>query len=149
MIEALLAEIDREAKTTRALLQVVPQEKWDWKPHEKSMSLGRLAQHVAELPAWGGETLAAGGTDFATRARTPKPASSAELIALFERGIASLRAALEAASAEDLAQKSYILRSMVLNHVIHHRGQLSVYLRLLDVPVPSMYGPSADENPWA
>jgi uncharacterized damage-inducible protein DinB len=165
MIEALLSEIDQEAKTTRSLLHVVPHDKWDWKPHEKSMTLGRLAQHVAELPAWGGQTLGPGETDFATRQRAPKPTTSAELLTLFEDGISSLKAALSALGPEDLAQKSYTMRhgekvfikvprgvfvrSILLNHVVHHRGQLSVYLRLLDVPVPAIYGPSADENPWA
>ena len=164
MIAALLSELDHEAKTTRAVLRAVPFDRYDWKPHEKSMSLGALAFHVAQLPGWGGATLNTGDTDFTTMARPPKPASSEELLALYDKGVESLRSALKATTQDDLVTKSYTMRagdkvfltaprvvyvrSIVLNHAIHHRGQLSVYLRLLDVPVPAIYGPSADENPW-
>jgi len=160
IVDALLPEFDREMTTTRKVLERVPEDKFDWKPHEKSFSLGALATHVATLPTWGTETLARSDMDIAGVQPPAAPASKAELMAAFDRNVAATRSALAGKTdAELLATwtltrrgkaifsmpKTAVLRAFVLSHLIHHRGQLCVYLRLLDVPVPSIYGPSADE----
>ena len=160
IVDALLPEFDREMTTTRKVLERVPEDKFDWKPHEKSFSIGALAAHVAALPTWGTETLARSDKDIAGAQPPLAPASKGELMATFDRNVAATRSALAGKTdAELLATwtltrrgkaifsmpKTTVLRSFVLSHLIHHRGQLSVYLRLLDVPVPSIYGPSADE----
>jgi uncharacterized damage-inducible protein DinB len=163
MIDALLLELDNEFKTTRGVLQVVPEDKFGWRPHEKSMTLGRLATHVAQLPGWAAATVPEGGCDLAEQARV-QPTTTAEVLQIFDDGASALKAMLKAAKIEELAGGSYELKAkgktmlklprigfvrfIALNHHYHHRGQLSVYLRLLDVPVPSIYGPSADTNPW-
>jgi len=160
MVDALLPEFDHEMTTTRKVLERVPEDKFAWKPHAKSFSLGTLAAHVAMLPAWGEETLTRSEIDIAGGRPPVAPASKAELMATFDKNVAAARSALAGKTdAELLATwtlkrggraifsmpKTAVLRSFVLSHLIHHRGQLSVYLRLLDVPVPSIYGPSADE----
>ena len=160
MVDALLPEFDREMTTTRKALERVPEDKFAWKPHAKSFSLGALATHVATLPAWGRETLEESEIDIAGGQPPAAPLSRAELLATFDTHVAATRSALVGRSdAELLATwtlkrggkaifsmpKGAVLRSFVISHLIHHRGQLSVYLRLLDVPVPSIYGPSADE----
>jgi uncharacterized damage-inducible protein DinB len=160
MVDALLPELDREIATTRQVLERVPAEQLNWKPHARSFSLGALASHLATLPTWGTTTLNESEVDIGT---APPPASlpsKADILTTFETGAAAARAALkDKTDAELLATwtlkrgghtvfsmpKSTVLRSFVLSHMVHHRGQLSVYLRLLDVPVPSIYGPSADE----
>jgi uncharacterized damage-inducible protein DinB len=161
LVDALLPEFDHEMATTRTVLERVPEEKFDWKPHAKSFSLGALAAHVATLPTWGTETMTKSEIDVGT---TPQPPaalpSRQEMLAAFDRCVADARAALAGRTdAELLAMwslkrggrtlftmpKAAVLRSFVLNHLVHHRGQLTVYLRLLDIPVPSIYGPSADE----
>jgi uncharacterized damage-inducible protein DinB len=160
MIEALLPEFDREMTTTRKVLERVPNERLDWKPHAKSFSLGELASHVARLPTFAAETLNRSEFD-AGNLRPPMALSSlTEVLAAFDANTSTARAALVARSDADLMAiwtlkrngtplysmpKAVVLRSLVLSHLIHHRGQLSVYLRLLDVSVPSIYGPSADE----
>ena len=159
--ESLVPEFDREMSTTRRLLERVPDDKLAWKPHEKSMSLGDLSTHVANLPSWGSTTLTQSEFDLAT-AHIPGAGSRAELLARFDKNVADTRAALVGkADPELMAQwtlkhggqkifsmpKVAVWRSFMMNHVIHHRGQLSVYLRLNDVPVPAIYGPSADEAP--
>ncbi len=160
--EQLIAEIKAEAATTRKLLERVPVEKNDWKPHEKSMALGNLAAHVAELPGWVTGTLTADEMDFAKREYKPfVPASSDELVALFDNKVNEAIAALQNAPQEEFGKtwtlrrgdhiiftmaKPVVIRSFALSHMYHHRGQLSVYLRLLDIPIPGMYGPSADEK---
>ena len=146
--------------TTRKVLERVPEDKFAWKPHAKSFSLGALAAHVATLPTWGKETLDKSEIDIAGGQPPAAPASKAELLTAFDRHVAAARSALAGRSdAELLATwtlkrggttifsmpKTAVLRSFVFSHLIHHRGQLCVYLRLLDVPVPSIYGPSADE----
>ena len=161
MVDALLPEFDHEMSVTRKVLERVPDDKFDWKPHPKSMSLGALAQHVANLPLWGTITLTQSELDLAGQQQLPSPPSRQELLAGFDRRVAETRALLSNKSDAELMTpwtlkkdghtlftmpKAAIWRSFVLSHLIHHRGQLSVYLRLNDVPVPSMYGPSADEG---
>jgi uncharacterized damage-inducible protein DinB len=158
---ALSAELKQESATTRKMLERVPQDKLDWKPHDKSMTLGRLAGHIAELPSLLQATLAAEEIDFASGQYKPfLPASSSELTETFDKNVAKALELLQNQSDENL-QKTWrlrrgeqvllemprkaALRTVGLNHLIHHRGQLSVYLRLLDVPLPSVYGPTADE----
>jgi len=160
--DALLPEFDHETGTTRRLLERLPEDKFGWKPHPKSMSLGRLATHVAELPHWGSLTLSA--TEYNMPAGPYQPvekATRAEVLALFDENVATLRKGLESVSDAELmvmwsfksdgqtvfsVPRASVLRGMVMNHMIHHRGQLSVYLRENDVPLPSIYGPSADER---
>lgn len=159
--DALVAEFDHEMNTTRKLLERLPEDKFDWKPHAKSFSLGALATHISNLPMWGSETLEKSEIDVADA--PPGPAlPKAEVLAAFDRHVAATRAALVAKTDPEFMAmwslkrsghtifsmpKAVVWRSFVLNHLVHHRGQLSVYLRLLDVAVPSMYGPSADEAP--
>ena len=160
LVDALLPEFDHEMTTTRKVLERVPEDRFDWKPHAKSFSAGELATHVANLPTWGTETLTKSEIDLAGGQRVAALASKAELIATFDKNVAAARAALTGKTDAELLAiwslkrggktifsmpKTAVLRSFVLSHLIHHRGQLCVYLRLLDVPVPSVYGPSADE----
>ncbi len=160
MVDVLLPEFDHEMTTTRKVLERVPEDKFDWKPHAKSFSLGALAAHVAALPTWGAEALTRSEIDIAGSQPPAAPPSKAELMATFDTNVAAARSALAGKTDGELMAtwtlkrggkaifsmpKANVLRSFVLNHLIHHRGQLSVYLRLLDVPVPSIYGPSADE----
>lgn len=160
LVDALLPEFDREMTTTRTVLERVPADKFEWKPHVKSFSLGVLATHVATLPTWGAETLNRIEIDVSgSQVPTALP-SKADLLAAFDQNVATARAALVGKTDAELMAtwslkrggktlfsmpKSVVLRSFFLSHLIHHRGQLTVYLRLLDVPVPSVYGPSADE----
>ena len=159
---AFLNELENEAKVTRSVLERVPADKFDWKPHEKSMTFGRLASHVAEMFGWTKSTLTSDVLDFATMEYTPfEPKTTDALLAFFDEHIATAKAALSSTSDETFLTdwtmrngdqvyftmpKVAVMRSFVLNHIIHHRGQLSVYLRLNDIPVPSIYGPSADEG---
>ena len=162
-----LPEFDAEMAATRRTLERIPEDKLGWKPHEKSMLLGRLAGHIAELPGMGVSVLKDDVLDFANRpagelARKPTVAESQKhVLELFDKNVAALRTAIERASDEhwgknwklSAGEKTFYngprmgaMRRMVMNHVIHHRAQLGVYLRLNDVPVPSVYGPSADEG---
>jgi len=161
--ESLLPEFDRETGITRRLLERVPDGQFAWKPHEKSMSLGRLAEHLAELPGWLTVSIKEAGIDRTTP-RPPQyvpPATRAAVLAMFDKNVAEARDTLKGKSDAELmapwtlkAQgkevftmpKALVIRGFVMNHLIHHRGQMSVYLRLHNVPVPSMYGPSADES---
>ena len=160
--DGLLAEFDHEMATTRKLLERVPDDKLAWKPHAKSMSLVELATHVATLPAWGAVTLKESEIDFGGQPPNTAATSRADLLARFDNNVSETRSALTSRSdAEMMAPwslkqngqklftmpKATVWRGFVLNHLVHHRGQLSVYLRLNDVPVPAMYGPSADEAP--
>lgn len=161
----LLPEFDNEAATTRRVLERLPEQGLGWQPHAKSMTLVRLASHIAELFGWIAFTLNSESLDFAPPGEAPwTPTildSRKEVLELFERNTAEARAALEAATDEQMKvswsllkgghtiftlPRVAALRGMVFNHIIHHRGQLSVYLRLNDIPVPSIYGPSADEG---
>jgi uncharacterized damage-inducible protein DinB len=160
LVDALLPEFDREMTTTRKLLERVPDDRFDWKPHPKSMPLGDLARHVATIPSWGSVTITQPEIDLGGPNTVPPPKNRADLLALFDKHVADTRAALAGrGDAEFMAPwslknkgqtvftmpKAVVWRSFVMNHLIHHRAQLSVYLRMNDVPIPSMYGPSADE----
>jgi len=159
---SFLGELDHEMANTRRTLERVPTDKLAWQPHAKSMTLGRLASHIAEMPIWCNRVLAAAEYDFAVggRLRTDLP-STREILEAFDKNLAGAREAVAATGDDALREKwtlrrgdqvvfslprIAVLRTMVLNHVIHHRGQLTVYLRLNDVPVPGLYGPSADEG---
>ena len=159
--DMLLPEFDHEMATTRKLLERVPEGHFDWKPHGKSFSLGQLAQHVATLPWWGQVTLQQTEFDVAANPQLAPVATRAALLDLFDRHSAATRQALAGRTDAELMApwalkndaatvfsmpKVTVWRSFVMNHLVHHRGQLSVYLRMLDVPVPVMYGPSADEQ---
>jgi uncharacterized damage-inducible protein DinB len=153
------ADFQHEHDSTRKLLERYPDGKAEWQPHERSMKLGALANHVADIPSYG-ELLSKTDLDFATRTRRPHADSAQELVARHTASAQLLQSLLEKASVEDLdtectvrvgdfvimkAPRRILLRGFVLNHMIHHRGQLGVYLRLLDIKIPGMYGPSADE----
>jgi uncharacterized damage-inducible protein DinB len=163
IIASLLPEYDHEMGTTRRLLERVPEAEFEWKPHEKSMSLGELADHLSSLSGWTNIILSSTMFDLASvgQDRKPKnPPSLAAVLGRFDEKVATARAELASKTdAEFLAPwtlksgtqevftmpRLSALRSFVLNHTIHHRGQLSVYLRLKNVPLPSIYGPTADE----
>lgn len=162
--DELLMEFDREMEATRRVLERVPTDRLDWKPHEKSMTLGRLATHVADLGRWTKFTFDTDDLDFEQPgdAMGPQQLASTELIVdWFDAQVTEARAAIEAADEAAWngtwtmrqGEQVYfamprwsVIRSFVMNHITHHRGQLTVYLRLLDVPVPGTYGPSADEE---
>jgi uncharacterized damage-inducible protein DinB len=159
--DALLADYDHEMGTTRRLLERLPDDKLSWKPHEKSMSLGALATHLSNIPNWGGTILNEPFFDLAAAPpNRPEHASRADILATFDETRDRVRGWMDKSDAEYNApwtlkrggQQMFSVprvaafRSFVLHHIIHHRGQLSVYLRLNDVPVPAMYGPSADEG---
>lgn len=159
--DTLLPEFDHEMTTTRTVIGRVPAEKFSYKPHEKSMTMGALASHIADMPTWAVVGIAQDSLDLAGGFKPFEAASSADLLEAFDRNVALARSAIAGASDETLMRswslkrgdqtlmtlpKIAVLRSFVLNHVIHHRGQLSVYLRLNNVSVPSIYGPSADEG---
>jgi uncharacterized damage-inducible protein DinB len=160
--EWLLVEFDHEMAVTRRLLDRVPEPLLAWKPHEKSFSLGGLAMHLARLPHWGTEILERDAYDVGIeKAPKPEPASLAEVLSAFDRNVAEVRRALSTRSDAELRDtwtmrkgaqvvlsmpKVSALRRFLLHHVIHHRGQLTVYLRLQNVALPPIYGPSADER---
>jgi uncharacterized damage-inducible protein DinB len=165
--ESLLPEFDNEMAGTRKTLERVPYEKFDWKPHEKSTAMGGLATHLSNIPTWAGYTIDQDSLDLAPGGQPmppmEMPKSQVELLATFDDNVAKARAAIAGASDEEMFKpwtlmtngkkiltlpKIAVLRSFVMNHLIHHRAQLGVYLRLNDIPVPSIYGPSADENPF-
>jgi uncharacterized damage-inducible protein DinB len=157
--EMLLPEFDQEIANTRKILDCVPEEKFTWKPHEKSMALGRLASHLAEMPGWGVRVIEVDKLEMAPGSKPYVAASKAELLATLDKNAGAAREAIAGASDEHLENiwtfvfaghtifaipRTAALRTMMMSHIIHHRGQLSVYLRLNDVPIPGMYGPSAD-----
>ncbi len=163
--ESLLPEFDQEMANTRKVLERVPAAKFSWKPHPKSSEFGALAAHVANMADWAGLTLQTDSFDYAPPGappyETPKYSSTEDLLAAFDKSVAQARAALVAAEdSKMLAPWSLmaggktmmtiprvaVIRSFVMNHTIHHRAQLGVYLRLNDIPVPGLYGPSADEQ---
>ena len=164
--DGLLAEFDHEMGTTRKLLERVPEtaDRLAWKPHAKSMSLGGVCTHLANLPNWGARILTESSFDLASAPPALEELTSRlAIVGLFTDSTRTARAALDRTDAELAAPWSLLrggqemfsmprataFRTFVLYHSVHHRGQLSVYLRLLNVAVPSIYGPSADENPWA
>jgi len=160
--DAFIAELKQEAVNTRKMLERVPEDKFLWKPHDKSMTIGRLASHIAEIPVWVNRTLLANEFDFATASTVRNTYENrAALLKVFDAKQADAIEALQNATDEMLdaaysvkrgeqvmftMPRRVLLRNFAFNHLIHHRGQLSVNLRLLDVPVPGMYGPSADER---
>lgn len=158
--ETLLPELDQEMASTRRLLERVPTEKGEWKPHPKSFSLGHLTQLVCWMPGWITNTLTetelnlVGGSPYSYE-------KTEDLLALFDKNVREARAAIAASKDEDYnvdwslkfgdrviftQPRGAVVRNHI-NHLIHHRGQLTVYLRLIDVPLPSIYGPTADERP--
>jgi len=160
----LYTDFEGELASTRRILERYPEGKVDWKPHDKSMALGALATHIAELPGLGAMLLEMDGVDIAAREHKAPASNSAELVKLFDTTAAKLRAAVANATYADLEKKwtlrfgdqvlltgtrRELMRGLLMNHIIHHRAQLGVYYRLLGIPVPGIYGPSADEPPGA
>jgi len=161
--QSMLPEFDHEMANTRKTLDRVPDEKLDWKAHEKSFSMGAVASHLANLPSWTSVSLGMDEFDMSPGGqpvKTPPCTSRQEILDTFDKNLAAARQALSEASDEHLLKpwrllanghevlsmpRVAVLRSFVMNHIIHHRAQLGVYLRLNDIPVPSVYGPSADE----
>jgi len=163
--QSMLPEFDQEMQGTRKTLERVPDDKWGWKPHEKSGTVGWMVSHIATMPGWVGMTIQTNELDYAPvdgPAYTPPSIKNRqELLAEFDKNVEEARAALASVSDADLMKnwkllaggkeiltmpKIACIRSMVLNHIVHHRAQLTVYYRLLGVPVPGLYGPSADES---
>jgi uncharacterized damage-inducible protein DinB len=164
MVEPMLGEFQQEAAVTKRILERVPAEKLTWRPHPKSMTLGQLAIHIATVPGAIATLTQGDGLDVSgAKFEPPQPQSAQEIHAAFEESVRTAETVLGAMT-DETAQGSWtlksgdkviftqprigVLRSIMLNHWYHHRGQLSVYLRLLDVPVPVVYGPTADENPF-
>ena len=165
--ESLLPEFDNEMANTRKTLERVPLDKSDWKPHEKSTAMGGLATHLSNIPTWAIHTIDQDSLDLAPGGKPIPQAelvkSREELLSTFDANVAKARAAIAGASDAEFFKpwslmmngntlmtlpKIVVLRNFVMNHNIHHRAQLGVYLRLNDIPVPSIYGPSADESPF-
>jgi uncharacterized damage-inducible protein DinB len=158
----LIAEMEQEASVARKCLERIPAEKFSWKPHEKSMTMGALASHIAEMFAWTPPSLQQTELDFAKMDYKPfEPTSTEHLLEFFDKNVAEAIDVLRNTTDDVYLQnwtlrngeqvyftmpKAGVMRAFVLSHIIHHRGQLSVYLRLNDIPVPSIYGPSADEG---
>ncbi len=163
--ESLLPEFDQEMANTRKVLERAPAPKFSWKPHPKSFELGALAAHIANMAEWASLTLQQDSFDYAPPGappyETPKFTSTQDLVAAFDRSVAQARSALAAADDARMVApwslmaggniimtmpRAAVIRTFVMNHIIHHRAQMTVYLRLNDIPVPGLYGPSADEQ---
>jgi len=159
--ESLLPEFDQEMKNTRKLLECVPDGKFDYKPHPKSMTLGRLATHVAELPSWTTFTLDREVLEMNGDFKPTIAATRAELLQMLDKNVAEAREKIAAATDEEWSKmwtfkfggktimsmpRSAVMRGTIMNHLVHHRAQLGVFLRLNEVEIPGMYGPSADEQ---
>jgi uncharacterized damage-inducible protein DinB len=160
--KTIIPQLKHEGEQTRKILGKVPYDQWDWKPHEKSMKLGRLASHIAELAGWVKMTLNSDELDFSKGGYRPSEVKSTEaVLELLDKNVLEGLSELEHVSDETLRgdwslrngeqvfftlPRIAVIRTMAISHLIHHRGQLSVYLRLLNVPVPGLYGPSADES---
>jgi uncharacterized damage-inducible protein DinB len=164
LIEGLLQELELEAQTTRRVLERVPEDQLAWRPHEKARTLGQLALHIAMVPGGVAQLAASPSPAQAPQFVDPSPKSASELIPALDESIAKAKQVLGGMADSTLMEtwrlnqgdrevlavpRVALLRSIMLNHWYHHRGQLTVYLRELDVPIPSIYGPSADENPFA
>lgn len=159
--QEIIREIEHEGSQTKKILERIPIDNFNWKPHEKSRAIGQLAVHVAQIPAWTSRILAATDFDMLTFKREiPEIKSTDDLIKISEENIQNAVDDLQEVSDEDMMEmwsfrrgeqvifslpRAAAIRNMSMNHLIHHRGQLSVYLRLLNIPVPGMYGASADE----
>lgn len=156
-----LPEFDHEFAQTRRSLERIPEDRLDWTPHEKSFSLGELATHLSQIPGWLDIAMNADGFDMGEAHDRDLPETKEEILARFDANLAEARRILKNVSGETLTEtwsltdgdevvmsmpKAAVLRGFILNHNVHHRAQLGVYLRLLDVPVPAIYGPSADEE---
>ena len=163
LIDGMLQELEQEAQTTRRVLERVPDNQLAWRPHEKARTLGELALHVAMVPGGVAQLVASPSPAQAPQFTDPSPKSAADLIPALDESIAKVKAALGGMDDAALmatwrlmqgerelvaAPRVAMLRSVMLNHWYHHRGQLTVYLRELGVPIPAIYGPSADENPF-
>jgi uncharacterized damage-inducible protein DinB len=163
--QAFLGEFDHEMANARKSIERVPDEKFDWKPHTKSMTMGGLAGHIAMIPSWAKMTLETPQFDVnppgGQQMQPPQLKTRTEILAFFDKAVPEARAAIAGASDETMMQpwallsggktvfsmpRVAVLRSMIMNHMVHHRAQLGVYLRLNDLPVPAIYGPSADET---
>jgi uncharacterized damage-inducible protein DinB len=160
--DAFIAELKQEAVATRKCLERIPENTFDWKPHEKSFSMSGLAAHVAEMVGWIKDVAETPELDFAAMEYKPfAPETTAELVEYFDKNLSdateSLKNASDGAMMENWKMRNgeqvyfdtpriQVLRGFIFNHLVHHRGQLSVYLRLQDIPVPEIYGPSADEG---
>jgi uncharacterized damage-inducible protein DinB len=160
--QSMSGELEQEMANTRKILERVPMEKADWKPHQKSGTLAWLAGHCAIMPGWGATTLNQKDLDIqGVDTAVPKFTTREQLLTHFDGELAKYRAAIKTATDEHMLEnwtlhagdqaifsmpRVAVLRSMVMNHMIHHRAELVVYLRLLDVPIPGLYGPSADEK---
>ena len=164
LIDGMLQEFEQETQTTRRVLERVPDNQLAWRPHEKARTLGELAMHVAMVPGGVAELVASPSPAQAPQFIDPSPKSASELIPALDQSIAKAKKVLGGMDDATLMAtwrlmqgdrelfampRVAMLRSVMLNHWYHHRGQLTVYLRELDVPIPSIYGPSADENPFA
>ncbi len=160
--ELLYPDLDQELASVRRYLERFPEGKNDWRPHEKSMAFGPLATHIAQLPSLAATMMGTDELDVASRKPTEPAKSSAELLKIFDENAAALKKAAAGATMADLekawtlkfgdyvivsAPKCVLMRQLLISHIIHHRAQLGVYYRQLGVPVPSTYGPSADEQP--
>jgi uncharacterized damage-inducible protein DinB len=161
MTEMFLKEMAMEAETTRKMLSRIPEDKYDWKPHEKSMSIRQLATHIAELPEWVSTAITADELDFEKIPYAPKNIkNNKELLAILEKSLAGAETDLKKAK-DDIMGKEWTMRSgkdiyytatkgevirMSFSQIVHHRAQMGVFLRLLNVPIPGSYGPSADEH---
>ena len=162
--QMMLGEFDQEMQNTRKTLERIPEDKWNWKPHDKSGTVGWLASHIAMMPGWAAMTLQTENFDYAPvdgpSYQPPKIENKRDLLAEFDKSVAQTRAALANVSDAEIMKdwtllgggkpvftmpRAACIRGMVMNHLIHHRGQLLVYYRLVGVPVPGLYGPSADE----
>lgn len=165
MNQALLAEFEHEMAGSRKALERVPDAKWDWKPHTKSGTMGWLANHIALFPGWLAHMFVTESLDVAPGGKQieqPSAHNRQELLAIFDKGVGEARIALSKATDAELMKtwtllsngqtffslpRAGVFRNMIMNHMIHHRAQLTVYFRLNDIPVPALYGPSADEQP--
>jgi uncharacterized damage-inducible protein DinB len=164
--QSMLGEFDQEMQSTRKILELIPDDKWNWKPHDKSGTVGWLASHIATVPGWATMTINTQELDYAPvdgpSFQPPKIENRKEALENFDKDVVEARAAPASVSDEELMKNWKLLaggqevltlprvaciRSFVMNHMIHHRAQLGVYYRLLDMAVPGLYGPSADENP--
>ena len=163
MIDPILMEFDRECSTTRKVLERVDDAHLDFRPHEKSMTMRQLAYHLATLPHWIGDSLLSDGFDIAASRPPSPPATAAEIVQKFGAAVALAKEAMaqldDAKAMGDCSLRKggtslltlpriALVRTILLNHSIHHRGQLTVYLRISGIPVPPVYGPTADENPF-
>ncbi len=162
--QSMLGEFDQEMENTRKVLERVPDDRWNWKPHDKSGTVGWLAGHIASLPGWAALVVQSAQFDYAPVGgpsyQPPQISNRKEALAVFEKSVADTRAALASVSDQKMLEDWTLLaggqtiftmprvaciRGMVFNHLIHHRAQFTVYFRLMDVAVPGLYGPSADE----